>query len=1127
MGERPISEPHERIWFRGRQKAAVDVLPSAVAQDGAAVRAAGRRPARFRRLPLMVRVAGVLAGAVVLIAAFIAGSLIMLASGDRMTVLARTQLAQLAGDGYGAGIGSVRLRLFDDSLASVAVSEVKLRDSASGAIVFEADELRFAVTEAGLLAGRLNLGAVSIEGARLVLAAAGGNDGELLLTLLGPDGLIDPAKVKSELDRAAGRLAALLARYPDLVVSATNSRIDTPGIAGGRISVSSLLGGRAADGRFALEAGIGGETWNTTLSLVIEGDVGQPSFQARLAPLSFRHEFADQVTPEKLPRSCEGKIGVELASGAGSVAVDARFAEVKCDAAALGAYAMEGIVSGSIRDGHGVFDISRGEVTVNRSKFLFGGAIAPARNTPLPSGPDEAAQYRYEVVLEPSTLDPLDNAEGPLSVTGKLAGTYAPAERRLALDEIIVASGRHFLTGAASLLFTGNTPALYAALTSDALPVSDFKRIWPRFAAHGARRVVTGRFFGGMTRDLKLELRLPPGFLGSGAKPAKSQVSGGARFEGVRFDTIGDLPPVRDANGLVAFDGETLDVSITSGSTFLPSGRQVELGESRFLLPDHRLRPVPAQIDLNVSGEADAIAELASQRPVNAMAATGLSAEDVSGKASATARFNFLLPRRGEPASKPEFNVEVQLRDFALAKPLNGAVFSGANGTITTDGKELAVRLEGKLGDLPARIAIDGPQDAPEKQIRTATITLTDEARRRVAPALAAVLTGPVTATISQSGDATQVEADLTKASVRLPGFNWEKGAGVAAKADFKLVRDGSIQKINDLSVTGRGIAASGAMTIRNGSLQSARLRSVRLNPGDDFSVDVSRDGDVVIVELTGTQIDGRPLLRNVAPGRGEGAAAAPARIRLGGRVERLVGFGRETVLDADIGFNSGRSGAVSLSGSFASGGSIDLSRSSGAAGRFVIRSGNAGAALRFADLYSRMVGGTLAADFRLGEDGSLNGTASISDFTVIGETRLARLAEAKADGSSSLQEATQADLAGERSSFDLAQGDLTIGGGSISLKNGVIRGPNVGASIEGVVIDARGRMDLRGTFMPARGLNRIVGAIPLLGLLMGSGSRAGLIGITYQISGEARSPRVFVNPISIITPGVFRQIFE
>ncbi|NJR13866.1 MAG: hypothetical protein HC779_06395, partial [Phyllobacteriaceae bacterium] len=45
------------------------------------------------------------------------------------------------------------------------------------------------------------------------------------------------------------------------------------------------------------------------------------------------------------------------------------------------------------------------------------------------------------------------------------------------------------------------------------------------------------------------------------------------------------------------------------------------------------------------------------------------------------------------------------------------------------------------------------------------------------------------------------------------------------------------------------------------------------------------------------------------------------------------------------------------------------------------------------------------------------------------------------------------------------------------------------------------GRMDLRGTFMPARGLNRIVGAIPFLGALMGSGNRAGLIGVTYQLS--------------------------
>ena len=59
------------------------------------------------------------------------------------------------------------------------------------------------------------------------------------------------------------------------------------------------------------------------------------------------------------------------------------------------------------------------------------------------------------------------------------------------------------------------------------------------------------------------------------------------------------------------------------------------------------------------------------------------------------------------------------------------------------------------------------------------------------------------------------------------------------------------------------------------------------------------------------------------------------------------------------------------------------------------------------------------------------------------------------------------------------------------------------------------------------RRLNRIFGEIPLLGLFLGNGDERGLIGITFKLSGKAKTPQLTVNPISVIAPGIFRQIFE
>ena len=62
---------------------------------------------------------------------------------------------------------------------------------------------------------------------------------------------------------------------------------------------------------------------------------------------------------------------------------------------------------------------------------------------------------------------------------------------------------------------------------------------------------------------------------------------------------------------------------------------------------------------------------------------------------------------------------------------------------------------------------------------------------------------------------------------------------------------------------------------------------------------------------------------------------------------------------------------------------------------------------------------------------------------------------------------------------------------------------------------------------MPAYGLNRLFAELPIIGTILGNGSDRGLIGITFKMSGTFTRPNIIVNPLSIIAPGVFRQIFE
>jgi hypothetical protein len=50
---------------------------------------------------------------------------------------------------------------------------------------------------------------------------------------------------------------------------------------------------------------------------------------------------------------------------------------------------------------------------------------------------------------------------------------------------------------------------------------------------------------------------------------------------------------------------------------------------------------------------------------------------------------------------------------------------------------------------------------------------------------------------------------------------------------------------------------------------------------------------------------------------------------------------------------------------------------------------------------------------------------------------------------------------------------------------------------------------------------------VPVIGDLLVSRRGEGVFGMTYSINGSVESPRVGVNPVSALTPGILRRIFE
>jgi hypothetical protein len=272
---------------------------------------------------------------------------------------------------------------------------------------------------------------------------------------------------------------------------------------------------------------------------------------------------------------------------------------------------------------------------------------------------------------------------------------------------------------------------------------------------------------------------------------------------------------------------------------------------------------------------------------------------------------------------------------------------------------------------------------------------------------------------------------------------------------------------------------------------------------------------------MRGDVFDGRGFLKTAISGRETDAKikAKTLDFDVDVKLGAVAGFGGETLRSVDTKM-SRRNGAV-RSFSFTSKlgrdtpVTADLRRGQG---REVIylETNDAGALLKFSDTYSKVVGGQLqlALDPPTSEPSAKEGLLNVRDFTVKGEASLDRLAAGGPGGAPGGIGFTRL-----RAEFVRQNGQLTI-------KEGVLKGPSIGGTIEGSIDYPGNQVRMSGTFVPVYGLNNLLGQIPVAGLLFG-GSNEGLFGLTYEVVGTPDKPTLRVNPISAMLPGVTRKIMD
>jgi hypothetical protein len=154
----------------------------------------------------------------------------------------------------------------------------------------------------------------------------------------------------------------------------------------------------------------------------------------------------------------------------------------------------------------------------------------------------------------------------------------------------------------------------------------------------------------------------------------------------------------------------------------------------------------------------------------------------------------------------------------------------------------------------------------------------------------------------------------------------------------------------------------------------------------------------------------------------------------------------------------------------------------------------------------------------RTPQDGELN----VRDFSVRNEPQLERVAASGEDPTGRMPQAIGSGVA-----FARMRVEFTRSPGRLALREGVVWGSAIGATLEGVFDYAHDDVRLRGTFVPAYALNNFLARFPIVGFFLGGGQNEGVFGIPYEVFGTPSQPILRVNPAGVFAPGILRKLFE
>ncbi|QQA41398.1 DUF3971 domain-containing protein [Pelagovum pacificum] len=720
--------------------------------------------------------------------------------------------------------------------------------------------------------------------------------------------------------------------------------------------------------------------------------------------------------------------------------------------------------------------------------------------------PDEIwGQFRMPTL----TANPNDIYDVPVELAvGSLDFRLALDPFRLTLGELIATEGDSNIRawGEVSTGEDGWNVAVDARI--DRVTVPHAKALWPEVWRPGVRGWVANNILDGDIVNAAVAVRT------HGTE--EPVIAMDFEFEDGSVRYLPRMPAVEGGYGFVQIGKDSFSVSLAEGYVAALEGGRVDMAGSTFVIPAMSLPDSPAEFSLKLDGTITAMLSVLDQPPLSLMQGAGLDVTLADGRARAQGRLLMPLSDQLSP-DQVSYVFGAELTDVRSTTLVPDKVLASPQLEVAATPEGLRIEGPARLGQTPltgsfSRAFEEGAPARIEAQVELSPAAL-DEFGIALPPGTVQG-SGPARFDLVMPAGLPPsfiLSSEMRGITLSVPWVGWSKAAGTPGTLEVQG-QLGASPKVSRLRLQASGLTAEGRIDLGANSAFEAAVFD-RLSVGDWLDAPITLRnrgaGQAVGVEVNGGTLDMRRAA--FGPGGGDGGEGGPMNVRLDRLVvtESLVLTGFEGAFASQGGLRGTFEAQVNEGPPIAG----DLVPVNGRTG-VRVTSNDAGGVLRAAKLLPNALGGAMQLILRpTGGEGTYDGSLTVDDLRIRDAPAIAELLDA-ISVVGLLQQ-----LDGQGLSFTDVDAQFRMTPEQIIVTQSSAVGPSLGLSLDGTYTLASTIMDFQGVVSPVYLLNGIGSVLTRPG--------EGLIGFNFTIRGPVGQPNVGVNPLSVLTPGMFREIFR